>query len=359
MSVSAAIESILLTGSERPRHPVVLETRVRVLRNLPEAFPGCLDDEERQLLRERLFDQVDAVANGGEVTKLRLEDLTSAEREALIELGLTARERPGGTERRGLAFMADPRVSVLLGEKDHLCLQCRHGGWSLDDAYAEVDCLDVEFEDHMNFAFSEEFGYLTASPRRAGTGLDCRLVLHLPALALRGEMAKILRGLAALNVEPSLIGDGEGPGSMLILRNARTFGSSESEILADLDMIVEKLAKLEERARECLVSEAWRLLEDKVWTAFGQLRYGRLVAEEDSDALLGTLRLGCLVGIMQSVDIVEVEEHWLRSRNGSLQIDTGRDLTRAETEALRADRFRKWLAAKDDGAVERITDDER
>jgi protein arginine kinase len=342
MKIAAAIEAIQVAGSKEPRHTVALQTRVRILRNIDETFPGRLNDEERQLQRERLFDHI--AGQEGELELICLEELVDAERQALFELGVTASEGPQGAERRGLLLMDDPRLSVLLAEREHFCIQCRRDGLALQEAYAQVDCLDANLEEQVDFAFSEEFGYLTASPRRAGTGLDCRVILHLPALAIRGEMTRILRGLTALSAEPRLIGDGEGPGSLVVLRNAHTFGWSESEILAQLAQIVGKLAELEERARDCLISEAWSLLEDRVWTAYGQLRYGRLLGEEAADELLGTLRLGCLVGILQSIDIVEVEEHWLRSRNGSLQIETGKTLSTGELEALRARRFRDWLA---------------
>ncbi len=359
MTIAEAIRTIQVSGGGEPRHAVALETRVRVLRNIDEIFPDRLGTEERQLLRERLFGHLDSMNSETELELLCLEKLEDAERQALFELGLSAGEESGKSEGRGLALMTDPRLSVLLAAREHFSLQCRRDGLALQEAYAQVDSLDADLEERVDFAFSEEFGYLTASPRRAGTGLDCRVVMHLPALTLRGEMPKILRGLRALNAEPKLIGDGESPGSLLILRNAHTFGWSEAEILTQLEQIVEKLAELEQRARDCLVSEAWSLLEDRVWTAFGQLRYGRLLDEEAAGELLGTLRLGCLAGVVQSIDIVEVDEHWLRSRNGSLQIETGKTLTPSELDAMRAERFRNWLSDKDDGAVERISNDER
>jgi hypothetical protein len=50
-----------------------------------------------------------------------------------------------------------------------------------------LDSLDAELDGRLEFAFSEEFGYLTASPP-GGHGSECHAPLHLPALALRGEL---------------------------------------------------------------------------------------------------------------------------------------------------------------------------
>lgn len=343
MTIAGAVESILASDRGESPHPVVMDVRGRILRNLQEPFPHRLEDEERELLRERLFAQIDDIKASEGSIMLRVEEMKPSERRALTELGIIDPLPPGATELRGLVLMNDPRTSILVGGADHLCIQARRGAWSLDDSYAELDCIDAALEEKLSFAFSEAFGYLTASPRRAGTGLDCRIRLHLPALTLQGEMPRILRGLAALHVEPQVSGDAEDPGSILSVSNARSLGQGEGEILSGLSEVVAKLAEFEEKAREALISEARSLLEDKVWTAYGQLRYGRMVTEEEADTLLGTLRLGCLAGIMKAVDITEVQGLWTRVSDGGLQLETGRSLTETERSELRADRLRAWL----------------
>ena len=343
MTIPGTVDTILASDRGEAPHPVVMEVRGRILRNLQEPFPHRLEDEEREILRARLFEQVDDIKASEGCVKLHVEELKPSERRALTELGILDPLPDDHEELRGLVLMSDPRTSVLVGARDHLCIQARRGGWAIDDSYAELDCIDAALEERTNFAFSEAFGYLTASPRRAGTGLDVRIQLHLPALALQGEMPRLLRGLAALHVEPVLSGEGEDPGSILSITNARSLGRSEREILSGLSEVVTKLEEFEEKAREALLSEARSLLEDRVWTAFGQLRYGRMVSGEEADTLLGTLRLGCLAGIMQTVDIAEVQDHWLRVSDGGLQLETGRNLPETELSALRADRLRAWL----------------
>lgn len=345
MGIAAQIDRLHAAGGQDERHPIVLESRVRLLRNLDEPFPLRLGEEERGLLRERLLDHVEDLPPAAGGLFLRMEDLSPPEREALVELGLLDAPLTGGRDLRGLMLCEDPRNSIVVGDRDHFCLQARREGWALDAAYGVVDCLDVALEEQVDFAFSEEFGYLTASPRRAGTGLDLRLLLHLPALGLRAELPRILRGLSALHVEPQLLGASEEPLGLLAVRNARSLGRSEQELLDQLAEVVLKLAEFEDRAREGLLSEARRLLEDRVWTAYGQLRYGRLCSHEEQDALLGTLRLGCLAGIVQDVDATEVQEMWLRLGDGHLQLGAERSLDESDRSALRADRLRRWLEA--------------
>lgn len=345
MGFAAQIERLHAAGIESERHAIVLESRARLLRNLDEPFPARLDEEERELLRERLLDRLEDLpaAEGG--LFLRVEELSPAERSVLGELGLLDAPLTSGRDLRGLLLCTDPRASIVVGDRDHFCLQARREGSALDDAYGVVDCLDVTLEEQVDFAFSEEFGYLTASPRRAGTGLDLRLLVHLPALGLRGELPRILRGLSALHVEPQPLGGGDEHLGLLTIRNARSLGRSEQALLDQLAEVVLKLEEFETRAREALLSEARRLLEDRVWTAYGQLRYGRLCSHGEQDALLGTLRLGCMAEIVQDVDAIEVQEMWLRLGDGHLQLEGERRLDESERSALRADRLRRWLDA--------------
>lgn len=344
MTLANCIADIQAAGRNEERHPVVMELRCRVLRNLDEPFPEHIGDDERLLLREQLFmllSELDASAGG---LFIRAEELSEAERLALAELGLMESRRAGTPDRRGLVLFADPRCSILVGDRDHLRLQCRRENWSLDEAFAETDCLDATIEERVEYAFSEAFGYLTASPRRAGTGLDCQVVLHLPALALRGEMPRLMRGLTALHAESRLLGDGGSPGCLLILRNARTLGLSESEIVDTLSRTVRKLEKLEAKARTAMLSEARSLLEDRVWTAYGQLRYGRLLDQDSARDLLGTLRLGCLAGVLEVVDIKEVQDRWSSMGEGCLQVKACAASSEEALDSLRADQFREWLA---------------
>jgi hypothetical protein len=80
-------------------------------------------------------------------------------------------------------------------------------GFSLDEAWQDIDRLDDHLESRINYAFSEEFGYLTACPTNVGTGMRASVMLHLPALVLTKQIEKVFRALqkiagAALGAMP-------------------------------------------------------------------------------------------------------------------------------------------------------------
>ncbi len=270
----------LVAGEPGKRQAAVLSGSCLLRRNLAERFPDQLGRAERELLRQRLLAALAECDCCRGALAIEAEHLTPAEADCLAELDLLPRRPAASGELRGLLLLADPRLSIRLGDGDHLCLQSRREGWYPEPLWADLDSLDAELDGRLEFAFSEAFGYLTASPRRAGTGLECRALLHLPALGLRGELPRLLRGLAALHGDGRLRGEGAGPGTLLELRNARSLGKSEAELLDAFGELVRKLCEFEAKARERLLSEARSLLEDKVWTAYGRLRYGRLLSAE-------------------------------------------------------------------------------
>jgi len=335
----------LIAGEPSRRQPAVLSGSCLLRRNLAERFPEQLGRAERELLRQRLFAALAESDCCRGAIAIEAERISPAEADCLAEFNLLPRRPATGGERRGLLLLADARLSLRVGDVDHLCLQSRREGWYPEELWADLDSLDAELDGRLEFAFSEEFGYLTASPRRAGTGLECRALLHLPALALLGELPRLLRGLAALHGDVRLRGDGEGPGTLLELRNARSLGRSEAELLDDFGELVLKLSDFEAKARERLLSEARSLLEDRVWTAYGRLRYGRLLSAETAGELLGALRLGNLTGILQGVDYKEVQGMWAEAGDGALQVSAGEDLDRERREGRRAERLRGWLVA--------------
>ena len=334
----------LLEETRSRRHPVVLGALCILRRNLPERFPGRLDRQERELLRDRLFAALAEMDCCREASFLKAELLDPAEMACLAEFALLPERQDLADDRRGLVLPAGARHSVRVGDGDHLCLQGHREGWELEEIWADVDSLDAALEERLDFAFSEEFGYLTASPRRAGTALQCRALLHLTALTLRGELPRLLRALDVLHGDVRLHGDGEGPGTLLELANSRSMGMSEDELVDGFAEVVNKLSAFEDRAREALLTEARSLLEDRVWTAYGQLRYGRLLSAQTAAELLGTLSLGCRAGILEVVDYQGVQSMWRRVGDGGLQLLAGETLDPAARDARRAEQLRRWLA---------------
>ena len=65
--------------------------------------------------------------------------------------------------------------------------------------------------------------------------------------------------------------------------------------------MVRQVIDYEEQARQVLLRDAPTIIEDKVWRAFGLLRYARSLSFEEAMNLLSGVRLGVGIGLISGV----------------------------------------------------------
>ena len=89
----------------------------------------------------------------------------------------------------------------------------------------------TSLEQRVTYAFSEEFGYLTACPTNVGTGMRASVMLHLPALVLTKQIEKVFRALQKINLAVrGLYGEGSrASGDFYQISNQVTLGKSEAD----------------------------------------------------------------------------------------------------------------------------------
>jgi protein arginine kinase len=280
-----------------PLSNIVLSTRVRLARNL-DGVPFTVRSDEAE--RRRVLEQVDRVwersplARGG--MRFLLDDLEPSDRLLLHERHLISKELVGaerGTTTHAAVYLAGP-LGMMVNEEDHLRLQVFRSGFALAEAYADLERLDRELGAALPVAFHQEFGYLTACPTNAGTGLRASVLIHLPGLVLTKEIAKVLQGLSQVGLTfRGLYGEGsEVVGNFFQLSNQTTLGKAEEELLDHLGKIVRRVVTYEEQARQVLLRDAPTIIEDKVWRAYALLRYARSLSFEETMNLLSGVRLG-------------------------------------------------------------------
>jgi protein arginine kinase len=282
-----------------PMANVVLSTRVRLARNLA-GVPFNVRASE--LERRRVLEDVDRVwqrsplSRGG--VRFLVDDLEPADRVLLHERHLISKElATAATERNGRSHAAvylAGSLGLMVNEEDHLRLQVFHSGFALSQAYADLERLDRDLGASLPVAFHQEFGYLTACPTNAGTGLRASVLIHLPGLVLTKEIAKVLQGLTQVGLTfRGLYGEGsEVVGNFFQLSNQTTLGKAEDELLDHLGKIVRQVVTYEEQARQVLLRDAPTIIEDKVWRAYALLRYARSLSFEETMNLLSGVRLG-------------------------------------------------------------------
>jgi protein arginine kinase len=345
-----------------PHADIVLSTRVRLARNLQgHAFSPRIRDSERL----QILDQVRTIAETHTALKggisLDLNALSRLSRRVLHERHLISRELAGTDNSevppRGAGLILGTRdtVGVMVNEEDHLRLQALLSGLCLMDAYRRVDRLDEELGDQLSYAYHQEFGYLTSCPTNAGTGLRASILVHLPGLVLTKEIGKVLQGISQVGLTfRGLYGEGsEVVGNFFQISNQTTLGKGEEDLLEHLEKIVAQVIHLEQQARSVLLRDAPAVIEDKIWRAYGLLRYARSLSFEEVMNLLSGVRLGLSMNILTGLRVYTLNKIMIYAQTAHLEQAAGRSLEEAEGDLHRASYVRRVLAAEGDVPTER------
>ena len=330
-----------------PMSHIVVSSRVRLARNLSGMpfLTRCAEGQLREiteLLRRTLMQ----AGLPGETLYVDVEAAQPLDRQLLVERHLISRQHAEAKLPRGVAIAGNETVAVMVNEEDHLRVQVLRGGLQLDACYAEIRRLDELLEGHLSFAFSSQFGYLTACPTNVGTGLRVSVMLHLPALKMTGEIERALRAARDMHLAVrGLYGEGtEAIGDLFQVSNQTTLGKTEEQIVSEFrDQVVPGMIEYERRAREALLKNRRVALEDRVCRALAVLHSARLISSEETMYLLSQVRLGVSLGLTDSVNVETISELFLTTQPAHLQKLSGREMSPAERGEARAGLIRERL----------------
>jgi protein arginine kinase len=241
----------------------------------------------------------------------------------------------------------DP-LSVMVNEEDHLRLQSLLSGLRLQEAWSLVDRLDEELGEELPYAFHHEFGFLTSCPTNVGTGLRASVLIHLPGLVLTKEIGQVLTGLNQVGITfRGLYGEGsEVVGNFFQVSNQTTLGKTEEDLVDHLDKMVRQVIDYERQARQVLLREAAAVTEDKIWRAYGLLRFARSLPFDEMINLLSGVRLGVGLKLLPGLRVYTLNKIMIYSQAAHLEQAAERDLPPPECDAHRASFVRRILASE-------------
>jgi len=336
-----------------PKGSIVLSTRIRLARNLQGyAFSQRARDGDRSAVLTRVEEAVAASDNLSGAVTFRLDQLERADRQLLHERHLVSKELAGldreARPRPGAALLVRGPVGVMVNEEDHLRLHGMRSGFALEEAYVDLEAADADLGRLLPFAFHPEFGYLTSCPTNAGTGLRASVLIHLPGLVLTKEIGKVLQGLSQVGLTfRGLYGEGsEVVGNFFQLSNQTTLGKSEEELLDHLGKIVRQVIEYEEQAREVLLRDHEAIIADKIWRAFGTLKFARSISFEETMNLLSGVRLGAGLNLIPGLSVYTLNKLLIFTQPAHLAALEGRSTGDPELPTVRATYVRRVLEAE-------------
>ncbi|MBI3332915.1 MAG: protein arginine kinase [Candidatus Omnitrophica bacterium] len=346
-----------------PHGEIVMSARVRLARNLSQApFPQWATPPQRAEVLKRAVEGVNGSAFLKGSMVLELKGLSELDRLFLVERHLISREHATGgfsgaasasgshatansTDSRAVVVSDREIVSLMVNEEDHLRLQVLQSGFNLQEAWVILNRMEEELERKLPYAFSAEWGYLTACPTNVGTGMRASTMLHLPCLVMTKQINRVLHAITKLGLTArGLYGEGtEATGNFFQLSNQVSLGISEEEILDNLERLIKQVIEQEEAARKALLNQSREALEDRIWRAYGTLKSAHLITSNETVELLSLVRLGVDLGVIPTLERGRVNQLFIQTQPAHLQKLEGRPLNPSERDARRAKLLRDSL----------------
>lgn len=327
------------TGAQ---NDVVISTSIHLARNLKQfPFPASLSMQDKLKVNSVIKNATDEL-KAYSFNYYEMKTLSQAEVVSLAERHLVSPEFASSRDGRALLLTEDEAVSVMLNEEDHIRLQVMYAGFALDEAYRTADKIDTQLSDKLQFAFDDRLGYLTQDPTALGTGMKASVVLHLPALVSSSQITKLITTVSKLGL--SLRGSyGEGAaakGDLFRLSNTITLGISEKAAIENLKSIALQIAAQERVAREEIFKAP--VTEDRIFRAYGVLKYARMIDTSEFMELISLVRLGAVKGVI-NMDCAQIEALMIHMQPATISLSVDRPLDRIERDKLRAQLVRHSL----------------
>ncbi|MBD3184401.1 protein arginine kinase [Candidatus Poribacteria bacterium] len=346
-----------------PDSDVIISTRIRLARNLMD-FPFCNQAEkiELQKVAEIAEKALESISNKAKselrnASVIRLERLDKLERDFLVERHVISNdlsEKVNDKEKENKSGILTPyrviigedeTVSIMLNEEDHIRLQVMNSGLQIKNSWEIMDSIDNKLSRYVDYAFSQDFGYLTACLTNAGTGLRVSVMFHIPALASTREGKKALLSVSDMGYAiRGMYGEGSyNGGAFYQISNEATLGQSEEDILDRVHEVAVQIADYEREEREILLNNSRMMIKDKVFRAYGILTNARMISCQDALGNLSWLSLGINLGILSDLNRNDIARLMFLIRPAHLQKYEGKRLEAIERDTKRAAIIRKIL----------------
>jgi len=332
--------------STGPNSDIVMSSRIRLARNLSNyPFSNWASKKEQQEVLKVAKQAIVASKKIKSLLCLDIGKIDPIDRQFLVERHLMSKEHSVDADNKGLCVSDREAVSIMINEEDHLRIQVMKSGFDLRDAWRIINSIDSELGNALHYAYSLDFGYLTACPTNTGTGMRASVMLHLPSLVMTKQIDKVLQAITKLSLTArGLYGEGtEASGNFFQISNQVSLGHREDDIIDNIERIIRQIIDHEQSARDVLLSQNKSVLEDRIWRAYGTLKSAHIITSSETIDLLSLVRLGADLNLIKSVDRALINELFIITQPAHLQKLEKKKLNPNERDVKRAEIIRERL----------------
>lgn len=329
-----------------PQSDIILSSRIRLARNIANIpFPSGLDAERAETVIRKVRDSLSKSESTLRFKDYIIQELSPIERQSLVERHLISPGLSRNSTKGAALISGDEIVSIMINEEDHIRIQTILPGLQIKNSWEMASDIDDLLEQNLEYAYSENWGYLTSCPTNVGTGMRASVMIHLPALNITGNMNKILQAVAHIGLTiRGLYGEGtEIVGNTFQISNQITLGRAEEEIIENLTAVTMQIIDKEKEARRVLLESNRTQTEDKIWRSLGIMKSARVMNSQECMKLLSDVRLGVNMGIIENIPTQLLNEIMIETQTASIQKNSGKELSSRDRDIIRAEMIRNKL----------------
>lgn len=328
---------------------IIISHRIRLARNLVDyKFPLKMNQQEALQVIKNLKIKLSKLTQY-HFSLIELQNISDIERQKLAETHLISPLLAQMQHPTMVIYNKKRNISIMVNEEDHIRIQCMQGGMDIHNTWQMASKLDDDIAQVINYAFDQEYGYMTSCITNVGTGLRASFMAHLPMLSKTGHMNKIFESLQRLGMQiRGMYGEGtKALGDIYQISNQVTLGRNEIDLIGVVKNVAQNLVEKESYIRDNLSDTTKRALVNQLYQSYGILKYARELNLDEAMKLLSDIKLGFEMGIYDfekpSHNLYEMmllcQEGVLLSENKSLKINIS-------LNTLRAERLRAYLTNK-------------
>jgi len=162
---------------------------------------------------------------------------------------------------KGKVLIFKGNQGIVVNYQDHFRLFAEIEDFThLDACFLRVSRLEALLDRHLEFAFDEKVGFLTAVPEQAGTGLQVVVRIHLPAISFLYGVDKLYQWLKEKKgiLIRGFGGSGKIRAHIFEISNYFALGVTESELVRIVKELAGSLCRWEREVRASFLSDPQR-----------------------------------------------------------------------------------------------------
>lgn len=283
---------------------IIISSRVRLARNLKNLpFNNFLNNENSNLLLETVKNSIinDRTHLSEVFDFININNTPDIEKLSMIEKNLISYELISKDTSSALLLSKDNSTSIMINEEDHIRIQTIFSGYNIDAAFTEANRIDNLIEETSEYAFDDDYGYLTSCITNVGTGLRASFMIHIPMLEKYGKLNKIIQELTKFGFTlRGIYGEGsKSLGGIYQISNQLTLGKTENEIIDNLKYITLQIVEKENLLRNKIISKNKINFMDKIYRSYGILSNCKVISLEEAISHLSYIWLGIYTKILK------------------------------------------------------------